>query len=268
MMLAAINYQNSLIFALAFLLVSMFMVSILHTFRNLSGLTIHKGVSPPAFAGEDAEFDVRLTREGKRTYEALVIGWKAELLQDADLLDSETKLKLFVKANKRGIFNPGRLLIQSNFPVGLFRAWSWVDLGFESIIYPKPIPADMQITSTADSESGSMSQTQGVDDFQGMREYQNGDSLRHIAWKSYARTQELYVKEFAASVDQRIWLDWENFPGVETEMRLCHLVYWVVKLAKTKDAYGLRLPGIEIPPNTGFEHREALLYELARYDIK
>ncbi|HKI74263.1 MAG TPA: hypothetical protein VJ998_06460, partial [Pseudomonadales bacterium] len=53
MVVAAINYQNSLVFGLAFLLVSLFMVSILHTFRNLSGLVLQAGGTRPAFAGED-----------------------------------------------------------------------------------------------------------------------------------------------------------------------------------------------------------------------
>ena len=54
MVLGGINYQNSLIFVLAFLLASLFMVGILHTFRNLSGLIIEAGSARPAFAGEDA----------------------------------------------------------------------------------------------------------------------------------------------------------------------------------------------------------------------
>lgn len=35
MVMAGINYQNSLVFALAFLLASLFMVAMLHTYRNL-----------------------------------------------------------------------------------------------------------------------------------------------------------------------------------------------------------------------------------------
>ena len=89
MVLAGINYQNSLIFALAFLLASLLMVSILHTYRNLSGLTILAGGTLPAFAGEDAEFTVVLSRFGARTYEALLLGWNRELLQGADLLEDE-----------------------------------------------------------------------------------------------------------------------------------------------------------------------------------
>ncbi len=268
MMLAGINYQNSLIFALAFLLISMFMVSILHTYRNLSGLTIQAGHTKSSFAGEDAEFNVILSRQGKRTYEALVLGWNPELLQGADLLeDVEQRVKLFVETKQRGILNPGRLLIQTYYPVGLFRAWSWVDLNMSSLVYPRPIVAGPLPLSLNAAGEGEMLQRQGVDDFHGLRVYQDGDSLGHIAWKSYARTNDLLVKEFTAFVDRRIWLDWEFFSGMDRESRLSRLCDWVLRLSQTTDEYGLRLPGVEIEPANDPDHREKVLKELAMFEL-
>ena len=267
MMLAGINYQNSLIFALAFLLISMFMVSILHTYRNLSGLTIQAGRSEPAFAGEDAEFDVILCRQGKRTHEALVLGWNPDLMQGADLLENvEVRVKLFVETKVRGLLAPGRLLIQTLYPVGLFRAWSWVDLDMSTIVYPCPIHAGEIPDAVSTTDEGELLQRQGVDDFHGLRQYQDGDSLRQIAWKSFARTNDLLTKEFAAYVDRRVWLDWAFFHGLDREKRLSRLCFWVIEMSKTSDAYGLRLPGIEIQPDSGPEHRRRLLRELAIFE--
>lgn len=117
MVLAGVNYQNSLIYGLAFLLSSLFMVSILHTFRNLSGLTLSAGKSDMVFAGEDAEFEVILSRNGRRTYEAIVLGWDADLMANADLLEKrEVTVKLFVKTKTRGVLNPGRLMVQTVYP--------------------------------------------------------------------------------------------------------------------------------------------------------
>jgi uncharacterized protein (DUF58 family) len=269
MLIAGINYQNSLVYALAFLLISMLMVSILHTFRNLSGLTIQAGQTLPAFAGEDAEFDVRLIRHGKRTFEAIVLGWNPELLQGADLLEgTEVRVKLFVETSQRGILNPGRMLIQTYYPVGLFRAWSWVDLNMSTVVYPQPLFAGDIPLALSTTNEGELIQKQGVDDFQGLREYRAGDSPRHIAWKSFARTEELLVKEFAAHVDRRVWLDWEFFQGMDREARLSRLCYWVVQLSRTTDEYGLRLPGVEIAPGSGIEHKNRVLTELAMFEIE
>ena len=269
MVLAAINYQNSLIFALAFLLLSLFMVSILHTFGNLSGLTVQAGTARAAFAGEDASFSVRLSRQGERHHEAIVLGWDPERLIGADLIEDEAALtRLFVQSKRRGRLNPGRLLIQTHYPVGLFRAWSWIDLDMAAVIYPRPVYATELPTGVGVNPDGELLQRNGVDDFYGFRDYQPGDSLRHVAWKSFARTGDLLVKEFAASVDRQVWLDWELFPNLDLESRLSRLCYWVVTLGKSDDEYGLRLPGLEIEPGKGPEHQEYLLRELALFELQ
>jgi uncharacterized protein (DUF58 family) len=269
MLMAAINYQNSLIFGLAFLLLSLFMVSILHTFGNLSGLTVKAGSGRPAFAGEDAAFSVHLARQGERSHEAIVLGWDTERLAGADLIEDEQALvRLYVQSRQRGQMNPGRLLIQTHYPVGLFRAWSWLDLDMSAIIYPRPVNGGDLPVAAGSNPDGELLQRQGVDDFYGLREYQPGDPLRHVAWKSYARTDELLIKEFATSVDQRLWLEWDHYPHLDRENRLSRLCYWVVQLANTDDEYGLRLPGLEIAPAKGPEHQARLLRELALFELE
>lgn len=268
MMLAGINYQNSLIFALAFLLTSLFMVSILHTFRNLSGITLQGHVGQPVFSGEDIEFSVTLSREGARTYEGVVIGWHPEMKQVADLLDSELSRQIvYVPTKRRGRFNPGRMLVETFYPVGLFRAWSWVDLDLDGVVYPKPIAAGEIPQAETSGEEGEVIRRDGVDDFYGLRDHQPGDGIRHIAWKTYARTEELQVKEFAAHVDQRVWLEWDALAGMDREARLSRLAWWVIQLAKTTDEYGLRLPGIEVAPARGPEHRDKVLTILAMFEV-
>lgn len=269
MVIAAINYQNSLIFAVAFLLGSLFVVSILHTYRNMSGLTISAGATRAAFAGEDAEFSVSISRSGERTFEAIQLGWDGSMLQVADLVDDEeSKIRLYVETSKRGRLDPGRLLVQTNYPVGLFRAWSWVDLDMSALVYPRPQFAGSIPPALGISNEGELLHREGVDDFFGLREYRHGDGLRHIAWKSYARTNQLFTKQFAAYVDRRVWLEWDYFSGMDRESRLSRLCYWVVQLSKTANAYGLRLPGEEIAPASGPEHRQEVLKMLALYELE
>ncbi|HJN49127.1 MAG: DUF58 domain-containing protein [Pseudomonadales bacterium] len=269
MVIAAINYQNSLIFSITFLLGSLFVVSILHTYRNLSGLTLSAGSTRAAFAGEDAEFSVIVSRQGDRTFEAIHLGWKDSMLRIVDLVDDEeSKVRLYVGTSKRGILTPGRMLVQTFYPVGLFRAWSHVDLDMSTIVYPRPLFAGSVPPALGSSKEGDLLRREGVDDFIGLRDYQDGDGLRHIAWKSYARTHELFTKQFAAYMDRRVWLEWDYFRGMDRENRLSRLCYWVVQLAKSSDAYGLRLPGLEIAPASGTEHREEVLKALALFELE
>ncbi len=269
MVMAGINYQNSLVFALAFLLASLFMVAMLHTYRNLSGLNLVSGPVQPAFAGEEAEFTIVLKRLGDRTYESLQLGWDSSLLTSASLVtEEERRVRIFVKAKRRGRFNPGRFLLQSNYPLGLFRAWSWVDLDMHALVYPKPIPGgEIPSSTTTSQEEGELVLRDGAEDFYGLREYQPGDAIRHIAWRAYARSETLMTKQFAAYADRRIWLEWEHFSGLDRESRLSRLCYWVLQLNGRNDEYGLRMPGIEIMPGRGEAHRDEVLKALALFEL-
>ena len=181
MVLAGVNYQNSLIFALAFLLASMFMVSILHTFRNLSGLVIRARTSRPAFAGEDAEFEIVVSRHGKRTHEALLMGWDRSMMQDVDLIDeTEVNVRLFVPTRRRGRFNPGRMLVETRYPVGLVRAWCWVDLDMSTLVYPRPIPAGEIPEAITTSRDGESVKRDGADDFHGLLNFKCFKSIIYL----------------------------------------------------------------------------------------
>lgn len=269
MVMAGINYQNSLVFALAFLLASLFMVAMLHTYRNLSGLSLVAGSTRPAFAGEEAEFTIVLKRLGDRTYESLQLGWNPNLMANANLVkEEEARVRLFVKAKRRGRYNPGRFLLQTLYPLGLFRAWSWIDLDMHTLVYPSPIAGgEIPSTTATSQEEGELILRDGAEDFYGLREYQPGDAIRHIAWRAYARSETLMTKQFAAYADRRVWLEWDHFPGMDRESRLSRLCYWVLQLNSRNDEYGLRLPGLEIQPGRGEAHRDGVLKALALFEI-
>jgi hypothetical protein len=59
-LLLGINYENNLVYAVSFVLLSLFVVSILHTYSNLAGLTITALAARPCLVGESAEFELLL----------------------------------------------------------------------------------------------------------------------------------------------------------------------------------------------------------------
>ena len=140
MLVAAINYQNNMGFALTFLLANLFVIAVFHTFSNLSGLTIHAVRASPVFAGQQAEFDIMLSTTGNRQYFAVHMQWPGEEGATVNLDDSEElHVKLFAQAEQRGWYKPGRLLVETVYPLGLLRAWSWIDLEIRALVYPKPL---------------------------------------------------------------------------------------------------------------------------------
>ena len=58
LLLIAFVYNNNLAYLLTFLIASVFFVTILHSFRSLSGLSVQAGLAKPVFAGHPACFEI------------------------------------------------------------------------------------------------------------------------------------------------------------------------------------------------------------------
>jgi len=265
--LAAINYAISLAFGLAFLMVSIFILAILYSFNNLNQLRLSSLPSPAVYCGEEAAFKVLLARSPSKRHEALLLSFPGSGSSHADLCSSDQEeAKVFVTTTRRGVFAAPPLRVTTFFPLGLCRAWSVVDLKLHCLVYPKPVSFVMDQFSTGSSGSDdSAIGKEGSEDYYGLRDYVPGDSMRQVAWKNVARGQGMQVKQFVDYVDNKTWLDWDMFYGFGTEDRLSRLCYCVLKLSKTGNPFGLKIPGIEIPPNTGPGHKKKLLKALALF---
>jgi uncharacterized protein (DUF58 family) len=270
MLLAAINFQNNLSYGLTFLLFTLFIIAILHTYANLSALTIRAVHARPAFPGQQTEFELQLERSRRKEHVGLRLQWPGSAPVEASLVDRDAlRVQLYLPAGRRrGWYSPGRLRIESSYPLGLLRCWSWIDLDLEALVYPQPIASPELPGLATETPDGAAIAVEGSDDFYGFRDYRQGDSLRQIYWKGLARGQSVQVKHYAAYADHSVWLDWDMFPGLGTEQRLSHLCYWALRFDAQGDEYGLRLPGAHIPPDAGERHREQVLRALALHGLE
>lgn len=264
--LLATNYENNLVFALTFLLVSVFVVLPVHTFANLTGLHLQLLRTRAAFAGDFAEVDINLRREGKRKRERIQLAWPPEEGAYVDLCDrASADVCIAMPVVERGRVQAPRLRIESRFPLGLFCCWSWLDLDVEFLVYPRPVSAGPLPVGAAQTEGECGEVRRGYDDLSALKPYQPGDSLRHLAWKQYAAGRDLYSKEYESRTDGRLWLDWALLDGRDVETRLSNLCHWVLQAERQNMAYGLRLPGTRIAPALGPEHQQQVLQALALF---
>lgn len=269
MLVGSINYTLSLGFVLAFLLGGMALVSILHTYRNLAQLTVSAGKSTPVFAGQQASFTLCLN--GSSTTERYAIGVMLEKQQPqfVDIPAGETAYAaLALHAPQRGILRPGRFTLFTRFPLGLFRAWSKLDLDLACIVYPQPDSARLPRPAGVQGRGGKAIAAEGSDDFRGMRPYHPGNSLRHVAWKAVAQGRGMLTKQFSGQAMPELWLDWDDLAGMATEARLSRLCRWVLDAQNAGLSYGLRLPGTTLAPGSGEAHQRNCLERLALFGIK
>ncbi|WP_250461863.1 DUF58 domain-containing protein [Microbulbifer litoralis] len=269
------NYENNLVFALAFLLLSLFVLLPVHTFANLSGVRLQLLETQPAFAGDYAEAQLDIGRGDRRARERLRVFWPRDLGGDGeqgaelDLIDRDSAgLTVSLPVLRRGRVRAPRLRVESGFPLGLFCCWSLVDLDIEFLVYPQPKPAGPLPIGAVAGDGESTQRIRGGDDFEALKPYRPGDSLRHVAWKQYAGGRDLYSKSYDSGADTRLWLDWDLLAGRDVETRLGNLCDWALQAERAQYAYGLRLPGTTIEPAQGPAHQKRVLSALALFPVQ
>ena len=258
-----INYENNMLLALSFMLASIFMVAILHTYANLAGVTLVAGGARSGFVGAEGALEVRVLA-GRKGHQALWLSIAAGQRQLASVpAGQEQTLWLDLPLLRRGHNRPGRILIISRYPLGLFRCWSLVDLDHACLAWPRPLPGGECPTRGGEAQSGQRARNQGNTDFSGLRAYASGDSLKRVDWKSYARNDTLNTKLFHDPAEGRLWLDFQLLTGHDAETRYSKLCYWVLEMDHHDQHYGLLLPDAELAPGSGPQQREGALNMLA-----
>ena len=260
------NYQNNLILSLVFLLLSVFLIGILRTFSNLVGIKISYLRAEPVFASDEVFFQFKLESARKKKRESIELSWQFSNLEPVivDLAPGESKVvKVPLKTQKRGKLKPSRLLIQTYFPLGMYRCWTWIRWEIDTVVYAKPISVERIASLATDEEGDGTHPTIGGDDYNGLHEYRPGDQLKHVAWKSYAKGLGLYTKEFGQSLSHELWLDYEATLGHDMESKLSGLTYWALEYHQMDEHYGLRLPGFSLEPNKGERHKNDVLTAIA-----
>ena len=269
LLVGSINYALSLGFALTFLLAGMGIAAMVQTTRNLARLSVRAGRSDAVFAGEAAKFRLALSNAGDFDRpEILLRHLGSGAQQSVDIAAANAMdAVLPVPAPRRGWLPLGRVMLETRFPVGLFRAWSYVEPACRCLVYPRPVASALPGPAPTAQAGGTRAQARGSDDFSGLRAYQPADSPRHVAWKSVARGYELLTKQFAGDAISELWLDLGDLPAsLGLEQRLSRLAGWVLAAERNGALYGLRLPGAEIAPGRGDAHRTACLEALALFD--
>jgi len=268
LLVGSINYALQLGFVLTFVLAGTGIAGMVHTTRNLARLAVSAGRAEAVFAGEAAQFRLLLDNRARHDRPAVLVrhsGSGAQVVLDL-AAGALVEAVLAVPAQRRGWMPLGRVMLETRFPLGLFRAWSYVEPDVRCLVYPRPEYTPLPPPAAAGTAGASRAQALGNDDFSGLRTYQLSDSPRHVAWKAAARSDDMLTKQFSGAAGVELWLDWAGIAGApDLEQRLSRLAGWVLAAERAGAAYGLRLPGMELAPDRGEAHLSACLQALALY---
>jgi uncharacterized protein (DUF58 family) len=264
MLIAALNYNSNLGLAFAFLLISMALVTMHHCNRNLLRLRVDVTPEVDAFAGREATFEFVLRNDSGVERRDIVV----RCMQSSGLgsvpAKEDASINVVVPVTQRGVLRTHQFELRTYYPFGWFYSWTYVQGSLA--IYAAPAPRGSKILPSAGAQGqGAHSEARGDEDFSGLRAYEPGVALKHMAWKVLARGGEAAVRSYSSLAAQPEWLDWSTLAELDTEARLSQLCLWVLESDAAQRPYGLRIPGKEIAPSGGAAHRFACLRALAAY---
>ena len=263
--LAAINYQNSMAFVLTFMLTSLAIISLWYTHKNLLGVSIKLLIPRPVFCGQACELKFEISHPNNASRYAIGIQYARETPVYLKLdPQASTEVSLKIRSRQRGQFKPQGITIFTRYPTGLFHAWGWLKYDLPILVYPRP-ENDIKLQHSMVEQFDGKTSTSTIegDDFAGLREHRQGESLRHISWKAYAQGRGLLTKTFQGQARPSLWIDWDQIEETSLERRLGFMTALVLAAEKEEQKYGLKLPGIVIEQDFGKAHWHNCLQTLA-----
>jgi len=273
LLVASINYQLSLGYVLTFLLAGSGVVSMHVTHNTLRGLALHLRTPQPVFGGEAVMVECVLASSSSRPRHGIGLrvlqpGEPASWSWTDVPAGGQASATLAFTAPHRGLLPLPEIVLETHFPLGLFRAWSHWRPAASVLVYPRPEhpPAPLPAARAIGSDSTSRRSSEGSE-LEGVRGYRRGDPLKLVVWKKAARALEtggeLVSRDTAGSARHELWLDWAATGSLAPEDRLSRLTAWVLASERSGAAWGLRLPSQELPPGQGETQRRAGLEALA-----
>jgi uncharacterized protein (DUF58 family) len=290
LLVLSINYQLNLGYLLTFLLAGSGLMAMHVTHNNLRGLRLT--ARPPE----------ALLHQGQRAWLGLLLQgcnrdrWGLALRPDGTLprptepaakhgrrakaaaqplpwtytdcpRDQQTLIELSWTPAQRGLLRWPLLTIASDYPLGVWTAWSrWRPHG-ELLVLPAVEHPAPPLPPARPVPGNGLRLARGGDDTDGVRPYRQGDSPRLVLWKKFARSDELVSRDTAQPQAQaELWLDFAALPAtLDTEARLSRLCAWVLAADRAGLPYGLMLGSQRIAPANGAAHRQRCLRLLALY---
>lgn len=288
MTIGCINYNLNLGYGLTFLVFSIALGGMHRTHQNLMNLSLSVSAGEPVFAGKDSLLSVNISvssaqKTPKYAFEFEIKNLEVKNISSAVIAELQantaTSTLLKLPATRRGAVPCPRIIVSTTYPIGLWRAWSYVYPDLVQYVYAAPMPPSPAVALLNDANDSPHIAPQIIapqfkphnpnaaqDTLSHIEPATNDTPMRRIHWPSMARGIEaakiLHADE---TPSDQVILDFAKAWG-DTETRLSHLSYGVETAYIAGVAFALKLPNLSVPAAHCWEHRAACQLALAQFD--
>jgi uncharacterized protein (DUF58 family) len=259
----AVNTANNLLHIVASSLLALMLLSGTSSFLNF--FFLHITLIPPdeVFAGMPAPF--RLIVKKKRGNSFFLTFETPYGKTRLSFVRGEVETSLWLKFANRGRVSLQSLKVDSGFPMGFFRRFTFKPVNHEIFVYPNPLPnmfpplsGKFSGDNEGDSRYGELS-----DEIKELRTYTHSDPLKWIDWKATARRGTAIVRDFYRLAGDTLIINLANKHDEDWEKQLSEAAYLIIEGHRKKLSVGLILPNEQIAPGKGEGHRKRLLEAIA-----
>ncbi len=199
----AAPYSNLFFLLIAFATV-LGLAGIAGSMRNVAGVQVRVDAVAPVPAGSQPRVHSEVGVRGRgpgRWRIGLVLGvqldGEREQCIGAAWTEEGGQLAGHLSALPRGIHTIRRARIMSTWPFGMLRASRTLDMPGDVVVYPAPLaPDDSRGGAGSGGETGAPVASDGLMQPSTLREFRTGDALKHVHWRSMARTGRPVVVEW------------------------------------------------------------------------
>lgn len=242
----AIRIQNNMLLLIAVALFILFLLSLVWAGRNLAGIQLGVQKDQRLIAGEAQRVMVTLKAERPKHFVVAVIGKERYRLDFKNLV---TSVAVPVKINERGKMRIPPILIESDFPFGLARCWSWLSPG-SILVAPSPLNAS-GVEAKAISRTGTTEEDEEASGADSLAEWVNGTPQTRIHWKRFAATGRLLIKTGDHVAGDKVVIDYTKLKGLGHERALSLMCGAVLSAESQQTPFVMLLPGLEVKSPAG-----------------
>ncbi len=213
---AGLNTGNNLLYLIFGTLLSMLLINGILSTSSLHGLSVNLIFSPRLYAVTDNPIKVEVQNHKRRlpSY-AIVLSTAAEKKNAPTTSHFLFKIPAgskqhFVHYHRflaRGMQPPPRFIVHTAYPFGLIQKFIPIPPAGNRLIYPqlKRTAVEQLATTYLHGEYLSGKRGIGVNPY-GVREFQYGDDIRRMHWRSFAKLGKWVTKEFEQEKKSKITL--------------------------------------------------------------